>query len=154
MLAVGLLGYEMADLPAGLLCLLEIRDSIELEAQVFLRWEGKFAALGSFGGRKAEEPSLMCMGAAEEDMGSSVWTREPLEFLFGLLNMPVHMCLPACLSRRLPLVQLGWGISSCAFSLWLMSAEDESGVSWHESWCRAERNDYCWEKNFWKSRFF
>lgn len=37
LLAVGLLGCEMADLPAGLLCLLEIRDSRESEAQVFLR---------------------------------------------------------------------------------------------------------------------
>lgn len=82
MLAVGLLGCEMADLPAGLLCLLEIRDSRESEAQVFLRWEGKFAALGSFGGRKAEEPSLMCMGAGQEDLDSSVWTLEPLGLLF------------------------------------------------------------------------
>lgn len=82
MLAVGLLGCEMADLPAGLLCLLEIRDSIELEVQVFLRWEGKFAALGSFGGRKAEEPSLMFMGAGQEDLDSSMWTLEPLGLLF------------------------------------------------------------------------
>lgn len=153
MLAVGLLGYEMADLPAGLLCLLEIRDSIELEAQVFLRWEGKFAALGSFGGRKAEEPSLM-YGCCSRRYGFFCVNPRAFGVLFGLLNMPVHMCLPACLSRWLPLVQLGWGISSCAFSLWLMSAEDERGVSWHESWCRTERNDYCWEKNFWKSRFF
>lgn len=26
------------------------------------------------------------------------------------------------------------------------------GVSWHESWCYAERNDCCWEKIFWKLR--
>lgn len=114
----------------------------------------KIWALWLLGGRRTEDPSLMGLCAVQEDSDSFVWALEPLDSYLVFWTCLYTCAYPPARGRPRPLVQLRWGISSCAFSLWLMSAEDERRDSWHESWCCAERDDWCWEKNFWKPRIF